>query len=60
MKIKEYLNEVRSEMRKVSWPSKQRTIKDSTIVVVASLTTAAFLGAADAVFNFVTESIIVK
>lgn len=60
MKIKEYLNEVKSEMRKVSWPSKQRTIKDSTIVVVASLATAAFLGAADSVFNFVTESIIVK
>lgn len=60
MKIKQYLNEVRSEMRKVSWPTKQRTVKDSTIVVAVSLATAAVLGAADVVFSYLIETVIIK
>lgn len=60
MKIKQYLEEVRSEMRKVSWPSKQRTVKDSTIVVIASLATAAVLGAADIIFSYLVENVIIK
>ncbi|MFA7169435.1 MAG: preprotein translocase subunit SecE [Candidatus Paceibacterota bacterium] len=58
MNIKKYITEVRAEMRKVSWPDKQKTLKDSTIVIGASLLTAAFMGGADALFSYVTKMII--
>ncbi len=45
--IKQYIAEVKSEAKKVSWPTKKVAIKDSIIVVVASLATAAFLGGVD-------------
>ncbi|MDD3006984.1 MAG: preprotein translocase subunit SecE [Candidatus Pacebacteria bacterium] len=59
MKIKTYISEVRSEMRKVSWPTKEKTIKDSILVIVASLATAAFMGGADAIFSYLAEKAIV-
>ncbi len=45
--IKKYIFEVKAEMKKVSWPTKEKAIKDSAIVVGASLATAAFLGGVD-------------
>ncbi len=60
MNIKNYLTEVRAEMRKVSWPTKQKTIKDSLVVIVASLATAAFMGGADALFSYVVQKVIMK
>lgn len=58
MDIKKYISEVRAEMRKVSWPNKQKTLKDSAIVIGASLATAAFMGGADALFAYVTEKVV--
>lgn len=58
MNIKKYIVEVRSEMRKVSWPDKQKTLKDSVIVIGASLVTAAFMGGADSLFSYVTQKVI--
>ncbi len=59
MDIKTYIAEVRAEMRKVSWPSKQKTIKDSLLVIGASLMTAAFMGGADALFSYLAQRIMV-
>jgi len=59
MKITTYISEVRSEMRKVSWPTKEKTIKDSVLVIVASLGTAAFMGGVDAVFSYLAQKVIV-
>jgi len=58
MNIKTYMSEVRAEMRKVSWPTKERTIKDSLLVIGASLATAAFMGGADAIFNYLAQKFI--
>lgn len=58
MKIKTYFSEVRSEMRRVSWPTKEKTIKDSALVIAASLATAAFMGGADAVFSYLAQKVI--
>jgi preprotein translocase SecE subunit len=58
MDIKTYITEVRAEMRKVSWPTKQKTIKDSFLVIGASLATAAFMGGADALFNYLAQKIV--
>lgn len=58
MNIKTYIAEVRAEMRKVSWPTKERTIKDSALVIAASLVTAAFMGGADALFSYLAQKVI--
>ncbi len=43
----EYFREAIIEIRKVSWPSKERTISDSIIVIIGSLLVAAYLGLLD-------------
>ena len=45
-----FLKEVRLEMRKVNWPTKQETIKYVIIVVCISAIIAAFLGTLDFIF----------
>jgi preprotein translocase SecE subunit len=45
-------------MRRVSWPTKEKTIKDSALVIAASLATAAFMGGADAVFSYLAQKVI--
>lgn len=53
-----YFKDVKSEIKKVSWPSKERTIKDSAMVVAVSLATAAFLGGIDYVFYTLIQNYI--
>ncbi|MAG29108.1 preprotein translocase subunit SecE [bacterium] len=43
----QYLRNSRQELRKVTWPSKEKTINDTILVVAVSIAIAAFLGAAD-------------
>lgn len=57
-KIKNYITEVRTEARKVSWPSRKTALKDSFIVIGISLATAAFLGGVDYALNLIMEKII--
>ncbi len=42
-----YFREARMELEKVSWPSRKDTVMYSTIVLVLSLATAAFIGVLD-------------
>lgn len=46
-----YLKEVKSELKKVEWPTKQEVIKATTLVVLVSLITGAILGGLDIVFT---------
>jgi preprotein translocase SecE subunit len=46
-KIIQFFMEVKSELSKVVWPSRQDTAKYTGMVVVTSLAVAAILGAAD-------------
>jgi len=43
----EFLSEVRSEMRKVSFPSRDEVVGTTIVVIVTSFVFAAFLFAAD-------------
>lgn len=52
MKIGEFLKDVKIELRKVSWPTRQETIKLTGVVILISVILAAFLGLLD--FGFVT------
>ena len=46
-RIKLYVHECREELRKVSWPSRERVIRDTAVVIGISLFAAAFFAAVD-------------
>ena len=52
MKINEFLKDVRAELKRVSWPSSQETLKLTGVVSLVSVIVAAFLGLLD--FGFIT------
>ncbi len=58
-KISNFLKEVRQELKKVTWPSRQDTIKYTLIVIVISLGVAFFLGAADFVFVWLINNFLI-
>jgi preprotein translocase subunit SecE len=51
MKITEYIKNTRTEMSHVTWPSRQQTIRFTTLVIAVSAATAIILGVADFVFS---------
>ena len=53
--IKNYLEEVAQEMRKVNWPSQQELISNTFITIVATLIISAFIFGADHVISTVLE-----
>lgn len=42
-----YFSSVKAELRKISWPSRQETIRYSVLVIAVSLAVAAFFAALD-------------
>ena len=48
---REFVKEVRAELRKVAWPTKSETINYSIIVFIAVVVLTAFIGALDYVFG---------
>jgi len=59
-KVKLFIGELRQEFKRINWPSRQETIKMSTIVIVISLVVAAFLGALDYIFNWGLEQLLYR
>ncbi len=57
-KIVSYIRESKDELKKVIWPSRQETIKFTSLVIGISLGTAIFLGALDFGLNYVLESLL--
>ncbi len=55
--IKEYLEDVRKEMKKVSWPDQQELIDYTIVVVVFTILLSAFIFAVDQVYSTVLEAI---
>ena len=51
-KVKRFFMEVRLELAKVTWPTRQETIRYTAAVVVVSLAMAVFLGGLDSVFQY--------
>ena len=50
-KITTFFKEVRLEMKKVNWPTRDETIKFTLTVLGVSVVVAAFLGSLDFIFN---------
>ena len=46
-----YLREVRSEMRKVTWPQRKEVIGSTVVVIAATFVVSFFLGAVDLVLS---------
>ena len=51
MKITEYIKQTRTEMSHVTWPSREQTIRYTSLVIATSVITALILGIADFVFS---------
>jgi len=47
---KRFLGEVISELKKVTWPTRDETIKLTAVVIVLSIAVGAFIGALDSIF----------
>jgi len=57
-KIITFLKEVRLEMEKVNWPTREKTIKYTLIVVGISAVIAAYLGGLDILFTTLLEKFV--
>ena len=57
-KIKEYLEETKTELKHVIWPSKNQTLYYTLAVVVLSVVIAYYLGIFDFIFSQVLQKII--
>ena len=59
-RIVEFLKDVRIELAKVSWPTREQTIKYTLVVIGLSVFIALFLGGIDYVFQFALNKFILK
>ena len=57
-KIPQFFQEVRAEVKKVNWPTRQETLKYTLAVFAVSILTALFLGLIDLLFSRFLEKII--
>lgn len=46
-----FLRQVKTELKKVDWPSREETIRLTTIVVIVSVIVGAYLGSLDFLFT---------
>jgi len=53
-----FLKEVKVELKKVNWPTKQETINYTLIVIGVSLAVAIFLGGLDFIFTWVLNTFV--
>ena len=56
--LNQYIAEVKTEAKKISWPTKRVAVRDSIIVVAISLATAAFLGGVDYLLSYLIKEFI--
>ena len=57
-KIKGFFREVKTEMKKINWPTRQESIRYALIVVGASIVMAIFLGGLDFIFITILDRFI--
>ena len=46
-RIKQFLEDVRTEFKRVQWPTREATIRSTSVVLSVSLVIAVYLGIAD-------------
>jgi preprotein translocase subunit SecE len=55
-----FLKEARIELKKVTWPTRQETIRYTATVVTISATIAAFLGVLDLLFQWILNKFLLQ
>lgn len=50
-KIRQYLQEAREELKKVTWPTKKQVVNHSLLVIAISVAAALFLAMLDLLFS---------
>jgi len=55
-----FLKEVKVELKKVNWPSRQETFRYTMIVICVSVAVATFLGGLDKLFGFLLDKFLIK
>lgn len=58
IKFTRFFLEVRDELKKVVWPTKQETIRLTTIVIVSSVVAGTFLGLVDFLFTNIFSTLL--
>jgi len=58
-KIANFFNEVKVELKKVTWPTRQETIRYTIMVVAISLGVAFFLGFGDLLFSWLLNKFVI-
>ncbi len=53
-----FLREAYLELKRVSWPTRQQTLRYTLAVILASLAVAAFLGGLDVVFTYILNNFV--
>lgn len=53
-----FLNEVKEELGKVTWPTREATTRYTILVIIVAVTVGAFLGGLDVVLTKVTAFIL--
>ncbi len=52
-KIRVFLEQVRAELKRVSWPKKEDLTRSTSVVIIMILITAVIIGLLDRIFNAV-------
>jgi preprotein translocase subunit SecE len=58
LKIGKFISQVKSEMKKVAWPSRDELISSTFVVLVSMALMAVFIGACDLIFSRVIHFIL--
>ncbi len=58
-RITNFLKEVKIELKKVTWPTRQETMRYTWAVVGISLGVALFLGVADLIFQWIINRFVI-
>ncbi|MEA3489953.1 MAG: preprotein translocase subunit SecE [Candidatus Omnitrophota bacterium] len=58
IKFGKFIGQVRTEMKKVSWPSKQELLSSTLVVLVSTMILAAFIGMCDLVLSRIINFLI--
>ena len=59
LRVPIFLREVKQELKKVTWPSRQETIRYTMTVVLISLGVAFFLGFSDLLFSWLMNKFVI-
>lgn len=59
-KIIAFLKDVKLELSRVNWPTRQQTVQYSLVVIAVSVVFALYLGGLDALFSLVLNKLLIK